>query len=105
MIARTWRGVAPAATADAYEKHFTSKVVSHLEGIAGYRGASLLRREADGEVTFLAITLWDSLAAIQAFSGPDPEVAIVAPDARAVLTAFDDFARHYEVAYRTERTA
>jgi hypothetical protein len=26
-------------------------------------------------------------------------VAVVEPEARAVLSAFDDFARHYEVAY------
>lgn len=99
MIARTWRGVATAAKADAYARHFTSTVAPHLKAIAGYQGARLLRREADGQVEFLAVTFWDSLDTIKKFSGPDPNVAIVEPEGRAALTTFDDVARHYEVAY------
>jgi len=105
MIARTWGGVAAAATADAYYRHFTSKVVPHLKDIPGFQGAHLLRREADEQVEFLAITLWDSLETIKAFSGPNPDVAIVEPEGRAALMTFDDFARHYEVAYSTDRPA
>jgi hypothetical protein len=73
--------------------------VPHLAALAGHRGAYLLRRESEGQVEFLAVTLWDSLDAVTAFAGPNPEVAVVGPDARAVLTEFDDLARHYEVAY------
>lgn len=102
MIARTWRGVAAAATADAYHRHFTAKVVPHLKDIAGHQGVTLLRRESDGQVEFLAITLWDSIDTIRQFSGPDPEVAVVEPEARAVLTTFDTFVWHYEVAYRSD---
>jgi hypothetical protein len=43
------------------------------------------------------VTLWDNIDAIKEFSGNDPEVAVVEPEARAVLSDFDDFARHYEV--------
>ena len=103
MIARTWSGVAAAAKADAYYRHFTSKAVPHLKDIPGYQGAHLLRRESDGQVEFLAITLWDSIETIKTFSGPNPDVAIVEPEGRIALTTFDDFARYYEVAYSTER--
>jgi heme-degrading monooxygenase HmoA len=99
MIARLWRGTATIANADAYHRHFTTAVAPHLKAIAGHRGAYLLRRKAAGQVEFLAVTLWDGLETIEQFAGPEPETAIVEPAARAVLTAFDDVARHYEVAY------
>lgn len=99
MMARTWRGTAPRATAGDYQRHFTTKVAPHLKDIAGHRGAVLLRREHEGQVEFLAVTLWDSLDTIKAFAGPNPEVAVVEPEGRAALSAFDDVARHYEVAY------
>ena len=105
MIARTWRGIATTAKADAYHRHFTSTVASHLKEIVGYQGAYLLRREANGQVEFIAVTLWDSIDTVKKFSGPNPEAAIVEPEARAALTTFDDYARHYEVAYSNDRTA
>ncbi len=46
MIARLWRGrAADAAKADAYVRHFTGTVTAELKGLAGHRGAWLLRRE------------------------------------------------------------
>ena len=105
MIARTWRGTATIANAETYYRHFTTKVAPHLKDIAGHQGAYLLRREANGEVEFLAVTLWDSIETIKKFAGQDPDVAIVEPEGRAALSAFDDFARHYEVAYSGTRDA
>jgi len=99
MIARTWRGSATAANADAYQHHFTARVAPHLNDIAGHCGAYLLRRELAGQVEFLAVTLWDSIETVKGFAGPNPDLALVEPEARAVLTEFDDFAKHYEVAF------
>jgi heme-degrading monooxygenase HmoA len=99
MIARIWRGSAAIGKADAYYRHFTENVAPHLNEIAGHKGAYLLRREADGAVEFLAVTLWDSLEAIKKFAGSDPETAIVEPEAKAALSHFDEVVRHYEVAY------
>jgi heme-degrading monooxygenase HmoA len=101
MIARTWRGQASAAKADAYYRHFTTAVAPRLKKIQGHQGAYLLRREADGQVEFLAVTLWDSIETIKKFAGKDPDVAIVEPEARAVLSQFDDFAKHYDVVFRS----
>ena len=99
MIARTWRGTTTPANAEAYSRHFTTSVVPHLKDIAGHQGAYLLRREADGQVEFLAVTLWDSIETIKGFAGNNPDVAVIEPEARAALSAFDDFVRHYEVVY------
>ena len=100
MIARTWRGSATQSKADAYERHFKDRVAPALGAIAGHRGAYLLRREVGGRTEFLAVTLWESRGAIQAFAGSDIDKAHVEPEARAVLDEFDDFAAHYEVAFR-----
>jgi len=101
MIARIWRGQATNAKADAYFRHATATVFPSLKDLAGHRGAWLLRRQADGQTEFLALTLWESLDSIRAFAGDDIATAIVEPEARAVLADFDDFARHYEVAFKT----
>jgi heme-degrading monooxygenase HmoA len=104
MIARTWHATATREQGLAYQRHFATNVVAHLKTIAGYAGASLLRREVDGGVEYLAITLWDSLDSIRAFAGSDPEQAIVDPQARAMLTEFDPIAVNYELAYTDDRT-
>ncbi len=99
MITRIWRGEALAANADAYEHFVTQRVFTEIAKLPGHRGAYLLRRELNGSVEFLAVTLWESLAAIRAFAGDKLETAVVEPEARAVLSTFDEFVRHYEVAY------
>ena len=99
MIMRTWRGQAVGTNADAYARHFSHTVSVSLKTMSGHRGAWLLRREADGQTEFLALTLWQTRQAIEAFAGRDIDKAIVEPEAQAVLSSFDDFARHYEVAF------
>lgn len=103
MIARIWRGRAEKSQADAYHRHVTETVFPSLENLAGHRGASLLRREVDGLVEFLAITHWDSLDAIRSFTGEDIDKAVVEPEAQAALVQFDDFARHYEIGFTTKK--
>ncbi len=103
MIARLWRGQAGTpANADAYFRYLTGTLFPSLKELAGHRGAWILRREVDGRSEFLAVTLWESRQAIEAFAGADIDKAIVEPEARAMLAEFDDFARHYEVAFRTD---
>jgi heme-degrading monooxygenase HmoA len=98
MIARTWRARATAANTPLYVKHFGETVVPQLKRLPGHRGAYLMRRELDGNVEIVALTLWDSRASIEAFAGKDIGRSHVEPEGRAALTSFDDFAEHYEVA-------
>jgi len=99
MIARVWRGQTTETNAEAYRSFVTTRVFFSLEKIVGHRGAYLLRREHDGMTEFLVVTLWESLAAVREFSGDDVDLAVVEPEARAILSDFDTFVRHYEVAY------
>jgi heme-degrading monooxygenase HmoA len=105
MIVRNWRGQVAADEADAYYRHVTETVFPELETLTGHQGAWLLRREVDGRTEFLAVTFWESLDSIRSFAGDDIATAIVEPEARAVLADFDDFARHYELAFRMDRPA
>ena len=99
MIARTWHARAVPEKADAYAAHFTDAVIPSLKSLAGHRGAFLLRRDVDGCVEFLAMTLWESRASIEAFAGKDISRAHVEPEGRAALSSFDDFAEHYDVTF------
>lgn len=98
MIGRLWRGEAIGpANADAYTRHLSEVVVPELRRLAGFRGAHLLRGQDGARIEIRVLTLWDSQAAIEAFAGQDIGVAVVEPEARGVLAAFDDFATHYDV--------
>ena len=98
MIARIWRASATAGeNADAYCSHFATEVVPHLRAIDGQHGALLLKRQAGQQVEFIALTLWDSIETVKQFTGPGVDVAIVAPQAQAVLATFDAFVTHYEI--------
>ena len=98
MIARLWRGKASNdANAEAYVQHLTGTVFPALQEMPGHLGAWLLRRDVDGGSELLAVTFWQSRQSIEAFTGPDIGEAVVDPQARVVLSEFEDFARHYEV--------
>jgi heme-degrading monooxygenase HmoA len=101
MIVRTWRCQSPAAQADAYYQYLTGTVFASLDRIAGHRGAYLLRREFDDQVEFLAVTFWDSVEAIKEYAGETIDTAVVKPEARAMLSEFDTFVRHYAIVHNT----
>lgn len=99
MITRIWKGRALLANAAAYHSFVTQHVFTQLTALEGHRGAFLLRRDAGDHAEFMAVTLWDSLQCIRAFAGDSLENAVVEPEARAVLSSFDDFVTHYEVVH------
>ena len=82
MIARTWRGWAPLATADDYQRHYETEVSGHLRAVSGFRGARLLRQDDGPEVMFTSITFFTGLDAIRGFAGDDFELAVLEETAR-----------------------
>ena len=97
MIARLWHGWTTRENADAYEALLRSEVLPGIHRIPGYRGAYLLRRNADPEVEFVTLTLFESWEAVRAFAGPDLEAAVVPPAARKLLARFDARSVHYDI--------
>jgi heme-degrading monooxygenase HmoA len=96
-IVRMWRGREKKGNAGAYRRHLEGSVFPRLRTLPGFLGASLLQRVEKGEAEMLVMTKWASMAAIESFTGPDPEKAVVEPEARAVLASFDDVVTHHEV--------
>jgi heme-degrading monooxygenase HmoA len=103
VIGRLWRGWARLETADAYEQLLRGEVLPGIHRIPGHRGAYLLRREREGRVEFVTLTLFDDLDAVRAFAGEDYEAAVVPPEARALLDDFDERSAHYEIVIEPER--
>jgi heme-degrading monooxygenase HmoA len=98
VIARTWHGWAPQATADDYQRHYRIEVSEHLRDLPGFRGARLLRRTDGTDVMFTSIVYFTDMAAVHAFAGDDAERAVVEPAARQALTRWDEWVDHHEVA-------
>jgi antibiotic biosynthesis monooxygenase (ABM) superfamily enzyme len=99
MIARIWHGWTTTDNADAYQHMVSTEVLPEIaaRGLAGYRGAHLLRRALTDRVEFVTIMWFDSLDGVRAFQGDDYEAAHVPAAARAVLSGFDERSQHYEV--------
>ncbi len=99
MICRVWHGWTTAANADTYEALLAREIVPGIQnrGIGGYRGMQVCRREDGDTVQFMTIIWFESMDAVRAFAGDDPEVAVVPPAARALLARFDARSQHYGV--------
>ncbi len=99
MLVRMWKGRATPNGADDYVRHATGKVFPSLRNVDGFRGAYLLRRLVGNGIEFVVLTLWDSIDAVRRFAGERHERAVVEPEARAVLSSFDDTVTHFEVVH------
>jgi heme-degrading monooxygenase HmoA len=96
VISRFWRGWTTSNNADAYEELLRTEILPGIHRIDGYKGAYLLRRDVEDGVEFVTLTFWESMDAVRAFAGEDYEVAVVPPEARALLSRFDQMSAHYE---------
>ena len=98
MITRVWRGWTTPGNAGAYQRIVSTEVLPGIaqRDIQGYHGAYLLRRELGDEVEFMTILLFESLDALREFGGDDYEKAYVPPQAREVLSRFDETSAHYD---------
>lgn len=103
-IARSWRARATAEGARAYAAYFAHALEPQLRALDGFRGALVMTRgDGDGDgndgddVEIHVLTFWTSMDAIARFA-PDPALAVVEPEARALLRSFDDRVAHLAVA-------
>jgi hypothetical protein len=96
MIARIWRGWTRSWDADAYARYLVDTAISQCRGAAGNRGAFLLRRGESDRTEFVAITLWDSLAAMRAVTGENGEPPPLSSDDARFLIGGAPVIVHYE---------
>lgn len=104
MIGRIWHGYTTLENADRYEELLMDEIFIGIRDrhIEGFQQIQLFRRDLDNEVEFITIMWFDSVEAIKAFAGTDYEVAVVPPQARALLSRFDERSQHYEVRERVK---
>jgi hypothetical protein len=107
LTARTWSATASSAGAEDYTRYFADTLLPQLRALPGFAGAYLLRRELgqDGTTELTAHTFWESPEAVRAFAGDDITVAIVEPEAQAMLLDFDRTAAHRSVVVDAGLTA
>ncbi|MHA1957510.1 MAG: antibiotic biosynthesis monooxygenase [Candidatus Thorarchaeota archaeon] len=99
MISRVWHGWTNRDNADAYENLLRNEIFTNIakQSIMGFQGIHLLRRDVDDGVEFVTIMWFDTLDAVRAFAGEEYEVAVVPPEARQLLSRFDEVSAHYQV--------
>jgi heme-degrading monooxygenase HmoA len=97
MIGRLWKGWATDENAHAYEALFRERILPGLRGIDGFVDAYVLCKDVEGETEITTITLFESMDAIRAFAGEDPTKAHLTPEARRLLSRFEDTVDHHDV--------
>lgn len=99
MISRHWTGVAKPGRAADYIDHLESETLPTLNRIPGFVSGTILHRAVDEGTEFLIVTVWESLAPIQAFVGDaDLEAAVVPEAVKAMMVRYDPQVVHYEIA-------
>ena len=68
-----------------------------MRKLPGFLGLELCEAPRGDQVELLVVSRWQSMDAVRAFAGADPDRAVVEPGAKAVLAEYDDFVTHYEV--------
>jgi heme-degrading monooxygenase HmoA len=97
MIARIWRGVTLASRSEEYLQYLEETGIPDYRDTPGNLGVQVLRRTEGNRAEFLLISLWESMEAITAFAGPDPERAVYYPRDDEFLLEKEPRVRHYDV--------
>ena len=73
---------------------------AYMSGYArtpGNRGVLMLRQDVGDRCEFLMVSLWDSMAAVTTFAGPQPDKAVFYPEDDRYLVERDLTVQHYEI--------
>jgi heme-degrading monooxygenase HmoA len=97
MIGRIWRGAVAQSDRDAYAEYMQDTGVAEYAQTPGNRGVWMLRRDIGEKTEYVMFTLWDSMEAVKAFAGPQPETAVFYPEDDRFLIERDLTVAHFEV--------
>ena len=102
MVIRIWHGYTTPDNAEAYEQLVISDIFKEIEAKTGegFKGVELLKRKlSEDEIEFSTMMRFKDLKAIKKLTGEDYETAYVPPEARKLLTRFDQRVTHLEVVH------
>jgi heme-degrading monooxygenase HmoA len=97
MLVRTWRGATRAEDAETYLDYVRRTGLRAFRETPGNLGALTLRRfTSDGRAEFEIVSFWESMDAVRAFAGPEPEHAVFFPEDMHYLVARDEHVDHFD---------
>jgi heme-degrading monooxygenase HmoA len=99
MIFRKWTGRIRTAERDAYVAYIVGTGLADYANTPGNRGYQMVTRDlGDGTTEVSTMSWWDSMDAIRAFAGAEPERARYYPEDDAFLLDRPEHVEHSEVA-------
>jgi len=99
MIARIWRGATAADRAQDYLEYLRGTGLADYRATPGNHGVQVLLRTTDDRTDFTLISYWESMDAVRAFAGDEPEVARFYPEDDDFLVDRELTVEHHEVAH------
>lgn len=99
MIARAWSGRTRPEDADAYTAYLGATGVRDCLDTAGNRGVLVLLRLEGEAAEFRFVSFWESMEAIRAFAGTEPERARYYEKDPEYLLELEPTVEHFEVAF------
>ena len=97
MIVRVWRGRTSESKSQGYEKFLKETAYPDYGDAPGNHGWLLVRRQDEGAVEFMFVSLWESIDALRQYAGNDVERPKYYPEDIAALLELPERADHYEV--------
>ena len=98
MILRRWRGAVRAADAESYLEYIAGTGVREYRETPGNLGAMMVSRPLGDLVEVVTYSLWESMDAVRAFAGEDPEQARFYPRDEEALVERGERVEHFDVA-------
>ena len=96
MIARVWRGMVRAEHVEEYVRYIRDTGGGEYKRTPGNRGAWIMTRIDGGRAEIIALSCWESRAAIEAFTGPDIEHQVLYPEDERYLLELSTTS-HYDL--------
>lgn len=97
MIVRTWAGRTALEDGDAYERFMIECAAPDYASVEGLKKLYFTRRDEGDVAHFLLITIWESMAAVEAFAGADASKAKYYPEDDQYLLEKDAHARNHRL--------
>ena len=102
FILRRWSSRIRTSDEDAYAQYVGTTGLTDYRATAGNLGAEILmRRLEDGSTEVTTLSWWRSMQAIEAFAGPQPELARYYPDDERFLLDKPLHVEHHRVVAST----
>ena len=98
MIARIWRGITLREKAEDYLAYLHETGLRDYAKTAGNRGVTILRRNQGEHCEIMLISMWESMDAVRAFAGENPDRSVYYPEDEHFLLPMEPLVGHDDVA-------